>query len=159
MKKLLATLFLLLALAVTVPAYAQAIPPGEPAGASMVGTPDATIEGSPRDPVMKNMTNKVIVATLLTIEFSDGSQWNITRIHPGGVAPGDTITVGVSPHFHKGRPEDELPIVAATLHAVMFKDGEIRGDDPTGKFRERAEAGVAKNAYAAHDRKVAGFKI
>ena len=118
MKKLLATLFLLLALAVTVPAYAQAIPPGEPAGASMVGPPDATIEGSPRDPVMKNMTNKVIVATLLTIEFSDGSHWNITRIHPGGVAP--------------------------TLHAVMFKDGEIRGDDPTGKFRERAEAGVAK---------------
>jgi hypothetical protein len=34
------------------------------------------------------------------------------------------------------------PVTAATLHAVMFSDGEIHGDDPTGKFAEKASKGL-----------------
>jgi hypothetical protein len=58
---------------------------------SMVGIPDATIEGSASNPTMTNRSNKTIVATLLVIQHADGSHDNITRIHKAGVAPWEYV--------------------------------------------------------------------
>ena len=109
---------------------------------TLIGMPDIMLSGSVTSPSLDNHSEKTIVATLLVIQRQGRpSPSTVTWLHPEGVKPGGhAANIGQNPHFRSDA--SDIPVVSSTLAAVVFSDGEIRGDNPArpGVFQANVEA-------------------
>ena len=100
-----------------------------------------TLSGSVSDPVLVNHSGKTVVAAMVSLMGADGAPWVDLHIFATnlitGVPDGGSAKAGGRGKHQKF----DSPIVSNRIHAVIFEDGEFRGEDGDN-FRERAEGSM-----------------
>lgn len=113
---------------------------------TITGMSGIELSGNPSGPSLTNKTNKTIVATLLVIQRTNGHSAKGISFQPQGIAPEGVVkNIGFNPHFHSA--SSDIPITNSILTAVVFSDGEVRGDDS-----------VALSGGTFHDLVIARFR-
>jgi hypothetical protein len=114
---------------------------------ALVGLPEygVTLSGSPENPVLENHSGRVVIGyDMETADAGGGglilsAQIMAPSVLPAGIPDGVAIYVhGNMPvGFQRGNRVKALsqgPILTATLHSVVFADGQFVGTDEQGAF-------------------------
>jgi hypothetical protein len=114
---------------------------------ALIGLPDygVTLSGSPEEPVLENHSGRVVIGYDMETAYANGggvilsAQIMAPSVLPAGIPDGGAIYVhgNVPVGFQGGnrvKTSSQGPIVTATLHSVIFADGQFVGAGEQGAF-------------------------
>jgi hypothetical protein len=107
------------------------------AAAQTSNVPGVTLSGSAVDPIIENHSGKQVIAAMAILVHDDGSKeihrrWFVNK--PNEFSDGTSQEFGAGKH----KRLDARPVASANLLAVIFYDGEFRGENGY-EFQQDAE--------------------
>jgi hypothetical protein len=111
------------------------------AAQTTINVPGVTLSGPNADPVIENHSGKQIIAAMVILTYGDGRQEVHRRLF---VHKSDEFSDKTSKELGAGNHKRAAasPVVSAKLLAVIFHDGELRGED-NYQFQRDAEQDFA----------------
>lgn len=101
---------------------------GFAAAAQTTNVPVVTLSGPVADPTLENHSGKAVIAAFVALTDAAGVVWRGQRLFTHdtlGIPDGGSEKVGLFSKYQKLTS----PIVSAKILAVIFSDGEFRGED------------------------------